>query len=215
MWDYVALKTTGATPVWAHIPHDAALAFNGQIEAWDNAYQDAIDTPTPAKHHERDRVHKLTDKAARDFVNQYLRYPPVTNEDRDNMGIPNRSTNRTPRPNPADHVEFTLRIDAQGHIVIADYRIEGAAGRGKGDYHGAEIRIWILPLDAPAPIGPDHPGWVSEVDTATPWKRAFTEADLGKRLYVVMRWKNPSSGKNLSETSGKGPWSVIQSVVIA
>jgi hypothetical protein len=99
--------------------------------------------------------------------------------------------------------------------VIGDYRIEGAAGRGKGDYHGVEIRIWILPLDAPAPVSPDHPGWISEVDTASPWKRAFTEADLGKRLYVAMRWENASVGKNLSETSGKGPWSVIQSVVIA
>jgi hypothetical protein len=54
--------------------------------------------------------------------------------------------------------------------------------------------------------------WQSEVDTASTWTHRFLKADLGKRLYVAMRWENPSSG---GKTDGKGPWSAVQSVISA
>jgi hypothetical protein len=38
----------------------------------------------------------------RPFVNQYLRFPPVTNEDRTAISIPNRDPEPSPVPRPED-----------------------------------------------------------------------------------------------------------------
>jgi hypothetical protein len=71
----------------------------------------------------------------------------------------------------------------------------------------------VRPLDAAAPESAETDGWRSEVDTATPWAHTFVANEIGRRLYVAMRWENESSGKD--QAAGKGPWSAIKSVVIA
>jgi hypothetical protein len=129
------------------------------------------------------------------------------------LGLKPRDTSHSKQPDPTDHVVFTLIVDTRGHIVTASYRIAGRERRGKGRYHGVEVRFWVLPLDAAPVVAADHPGWQSEVDTSSPWKRTFTEAELGKRLYVMMRWENRSAGK--AQPAGKGPWSAVTSVVIS
>jgi hypothetical protein len=43
----------------------------------------------------RREAQKALTKLAREFVNQYLRHRPVTNEDRMNMGVPVPSETRT------------------------------------------------------------------------------------------------------------------------
>jgi hypothetical protein len=129
------------------------------------------------------------------------------------MLLPLHDTNNSPKPDPTDHVAFDFFLDPQNHTVTVKFRIEGSTKRGKGSYHGAEIRLWVLPLDAPAPIDADFPGWQSEVDTASPWSKKFAGADVGKRLWVTMCWENRSSGAD--QQSGKGPWSEIKGVVMA
>jgi hypothetical protein len=130
------------------------------------------------------------------------------------LGLPPRRTGRgEPKPKPTDHVEFRILLDVYNHSVTAHYRIAGSQKRGKGGYHGVEVRTWILPASAPAIINPEHAGWMSVVDTASPWSRVFTDETLfGQKLYIAMRWENGSV--NGEGDDGKGPWSAIQSILI-
>jgi hypothetical protein len=114
---------------------------------------------------------------------------------------------------PTDHVEYEISIDPIGRRIIIRFRILGSKRWGKGKYHCVEIRFWILPLDSPAPIDPNAPGWESDVDTASPWEITCDGADSGKRLWVAMRWENRSTGTK-NQKRGKGPWSEIKGVVI-
>jgi hypothetical protein len=118
-----------------------------------------------------------------------------------------------PRPDPTDHASYDLSVDGISHIVTADYRITGSEHRGKGIFHGVEARFWVLDPDAPPPTDANFPGWKSEISTATPWVRTFTAAEIGKKLYITMRWENESVGKD--GTRGKGPWGEISSILIA
>jgi hypothetical protein len=51
------------------------------------------------------------------------------------------------------------------------------------------------------------------VNTATPWAHTFTAPEIGQRFYVTLRWENGSVGAN--QAAGKGPWSIIENIVIA
>jgi hypothetical protein len=210
---YVISKCTGATPVWPHIPEAVRLELSAQLDAWNAAWATAQSVPTNVNKREKTRVRTVAEKFVRDFVNQYLRFPPVTDEDRDVMGIRNRNPHPSTKPAPTDHVEFEFTLDPQSHTIRVSYRIAGSTRRGKGTYHGVEVRFWVLPMDAPVPITANTEGWRSEVDTASPWAHTFDAAEIGQRLYVAMRWENQSAGKD--QSAGKGPWSAIQSVVIA
>jgi hypothetical protein len=191
--------------------------FGVNLDRWDNAKIDAESVPTTAKRNERNRVMKEAKRFLRAFVNRFLRYDPVTNLDRDAMGIPNHDKKPSPRPDPADFVEFELRIDGRDHSAHASFRVAGSESRGKGSYHGVEVRVWVLPLGSPAPLTAEHPGWRSEISTATPWSHTFGESEIGQRLFIAMRWENPSVGKSEGEArgDGKGPWSAIESIMIA
>jgi hypothetical protein len=188
---------------------------------WYNAWHEDYEKCQSPSHTSADVTKKrddwnMLDAGIRDLVNQHIRYnPAVTHADLTNMGLPIRDPTHTPKPKPEDHVDFTLSVDAQGHVVRADFHIAGSASRSKGSYHGVESRIWVLPLNEIPPAGPHHPGWRSEVDTATPWKRQFDDDEIGKRLYITMRWENPSVGRGEDPEASKGPWCAIQSVVIA
>lgn len=162
----------------------------------------------------KNNAKKVVEKMMREFANSYIRFnPKMSEEDKQYFGIYARDSHNTPKPAPTDHVEFTLKVDGQAHIVRADYRIEGEVGHSKGRYHGVEVRIWVLPLDASGPLTADDLTWRSEVDTATPWSHTFDAHEIGQRLYIAMRWENVSVGKN--KAASKGPWGTIQSVVIA
>jgi hypothetical protein len=214
---YVGAKCLGANPAWAHIPADKTDELFAQSDAWCAARLAADETPTASNRHERDRVRKVVEAFVRGFIADYLHRDPVTDEEREEAGVPNHGGHHVAKPDPTDHVAFTLRIDAKNHTLWADYHIEGSKSRGKGGYHGVEVRRWLLPLDAPMPASADHPGWISEVDTGTPWGHTYAEGEIGMRAYIAMRWENESvgKGKKKGEDSGKGPWSSIVGLVVA
>jgi hypothetical protein len=148
-----------------------------------------------------------------DYVEPALNNHKITDIQYQALGLKVRENKHTPKPDPTDHVSIDLRIDGISHIVSAHYRITGSTHRSKRPYHGVEARIWVLAPDAPPPTTADFPGWQSEISTASPWSRTFKAQDLGKRLYIAMRWVNESVGNDGKR--GKGPWSEIQSILIA
>ncbi|MDR3311926.1 MAG: hypothetical protein LBS64_02190 [Spirochaetaceae bacterium] len=160
----------------------------------------------------KDEALEAARASMQDFANSSVRFNKKMGEaDRQDLGVHTRDPHNTPRPKPTDYVDFDLSVNAHSHEVTGKYRIEGSTSRGKGAYHGVEIRYWILPLDAPPPESARTEGWHSVADTASPWKHTFDNAsEIGKRLYVAMCWEN-----NATDTEDdKGPWSAIESVII-
>ncbi|MDR3325566.1 MAG: hypothetical protein LBS82_06265 [Spirochaetaceae bacterium] len=130
------------------------------------------------------------------------------------LGQRPHKTSRPLKAKPTHYVAFEIIVHIQDHRIVVTYRIAGSASRSKKPYHGVEVRIWILPLDAPAPATADSSGWQSFTNTASPWQKTFGSEHVGKCLYIALRWVNPSTGKDGDEDAGKGPWSTIKNVVI-
>jgi hypothetical protein len=146
---------------------------------------------------------------ARTDVRENDEMPDTVKEE---MSVHVRDKVHTPKGQPTEFVEFVLDYILASHTITALYHILGRDSKGKGPYHGAEIRFWVLPVGAPPPPSGEHPGWRSEICTASPWTWTFDEAEFGMVVYVAMRWENPAVSKK--HPAAKGPWSVIQSMAI-
>jgi hypothetical protein len=201
--NYVDLKTGGNKPEWNHIPPDALEEFHGAWNDWSAAYEPTKVPHTPVQTAEKRRVRKRTEKTLRTFVNRFLRYPPVTDEDRDNMGIPNKkgkgSRVQVPDTSPLLIVDTSTR-----RRIRIFYKDEKSLRRGKPKgVHGIEVRWEIL----------DHPPesikelTQSGFDTNPPLTLNFDEMDRGKHVYMSGSWEIEREGE-------KGPPGPIIEVVI-
>ena len=84
---YVALKTTGATPDWLHIPKGVQEKLKEVYANWYIRYVLAFDPCPYAKKNERNHARKEAEKIVRHFVKQYLCFPMITERDKGNIGI--------------------------------------------------------------------------------------------------------------------------------
>ncbi|MDR1468679.1 MAG: hypothetical protein LBT00_05240, partial [Spirochaetaceae bacterium] len=150
------------------------------------------------------RVRAVSEAALRDFVNRYLRYAPVTDEDRDAMGIPNHKEGRTPVPIPTTCPQLTVDSGTRRRLIV-HYRDENAARRGKPkNVHGIEVR-WAI-LDHP-PEDIEKELVRSSFDTNPPLTLSFGEEDRGKRVYMAGAWEIEREGE-------KGPYGAIAEAII-
>ena len=192
----------GAPPAWNHIPGDRFEALNAVYTEFTQAFQTAVDTPTHGNILRRQEAQAAVTKELRGFVNQFLRFPPVTNSDRADMGIPNHDTIRT------DHIAVTELVDFVIHLrnireLVVDFWQAGLSTKAKpGGYDGAVI-IWGI-LDAP-PAKPEqliHHAMASR----TPFTIHFEETERGKTVYVAAAWQN--------ERGILGQWSEYKSAIV-
>jgi hypothetical protein len=102
--------TSGTSPKWTHIPADRMTETEDNFSLWYSAYTKTLTPHMPEDTAERNRVYMSTKKVLQEFVAQFLRFPPVTDEDRDRMGIPNRKTRRK-------------RIPAKSRKAFCPYRV--------------------------------------------------------------------------------------------
>jgi hypothetical protein len=80
---------TGAGKPWANIPVARAAELRAVYMQFDEAFDVAMETPTHPNIMRRQEAQAAVTTVLRAFVNQFLRFPPVTNPDRAEMGIPN------------------------------------------------------------------------------------------------------------------------------
>jgi hypothetical protein len=130
----------------------------------------------------------------------------VTDEDRDNLGLPIHDTKPTPVPPPAHEPEITFAMPSPA-VVEIHIRDKNETGRAKPyGVHGAEVK-WLL---AATPDAPPPTDWEellhSSFATRTPMRMTFSGHDRGKRLFLAARWEN-----NRGE---KGPWTEIFSAIV-
>jgi hypothetical protein len=121
MVSFVVPHTTVTTPSWPQITQAAMMAFLSLVDDFHTALQRAIDDPTSANRHERDRVFKIMKHETRLFVNRYLRQLPVTDLDRDQMGIPNVDTTWTLVPVPETYPGITALEAKIGGVITAHF----------------------------------------------------------------------------------------------
>jgi hypothetical protein len=145
---------------------------------------------------------KAAKQALRPFINQYLRFPPVTDEDRTAMGIPNHDPHPTPVPTPGDIPE----VEAQTPLPrVLRFRFRRANMKRWGkpkDVHGMEL-VWLVSGTPPAKLADlVH----SAFATRSPLELTFDEDERGKRLYYAVRWE--------TGTVKKGKFSEIYSAII-
>ncbi|MDR1399669.1 MAG: hypothetical protein LBJ41_07095 [Treponema sp.] len=195
-----------STGVTYGLSQDETATFTTALGTFKSAYE-TCQTPARSK---LDTIAKNRAKnalliLARGYVARLQVHPAMTDEVRERYGIPIHDRIHTPQPVPTDHVDFSIKIDAVAHIVCCTYRIANSSHRGKGGYHGVEVRYTIRSITDAIPVDAEE-FTRSEVNTASPWEHAFQGADIGKRASFIMRWE--------TSTGGKGPWSGIQSIII-
>jgi hypothetical protein len=199
---YVAQKTAAPNLEWKHIPKEPQEALIAEYADWYTAYSVTLKPHTPLDTRRKQIAYKKAAKHLRLFINQYLRFPPVTDVDRLALNIRSPDTIRTSRNPPHENVDFFFLLIEKQKLIV-HFKAQGATGRAKPHgYHGAVI-AWEL-LDKP-------PAQLSELTrhvtaTRTPYTLEFGEADRGKTIYAAICWQN-SKGQN-------GDWSNIQSAIV-
>jgi hypothetical protein len=199
---YMGKKCAGTSPPWPHIPKKDQDAFIAAYTRWDKAYMVTTKPHTPPETREKNRVKKDSEKLLRDFIKQYLRFPPVTDEDRDNMGIPNYSGGRSSLSQPAERVDFSFRIKGIRQVQV-DFRVQGSANKAKPVNYPGAVVVWDV-LDK-SPARPEDLGR-NALASRTPYAIEFDETQRGKTVYAALCWEN--------EKGQRGAWSEIQSAIV-
>jgi hypothetical protein len=137
------------------------------------------------------------------FIAKYIDYnPAITVPIRNNLGLIIRSTTYTPVPVPTTYPEFVIKVKAIRALEV-HFRDMGSARKGVPyGYNGAVIYYDVR--DTP-PTDPKELGH-SQLATRTPYTLTFTEADRGKRVYIVFAWQN--------QKGQMGPFSQIEEAFI-
>jgi hypothetical protein len=164
----------------------------------------APETRTKATIQAKTDAREIFEQSIQQKVKEYLTYNHlVTDEDRDNLGLPIHKTTHTPSPIATTYPDYDVDSSTIRRLTIHFFDQGQKKSKAKPlGQHGAEIRWGIL--DAP-PTDVDELVH-SAFDTRTPLVLEFSEAVRGKRVYFCLRWEN---------TRGeKGPWSEILSAII-
>ena len=92
--NYVVAKTPMDAPVWP-IPLEKVTALAAHYTAWHTAYDKTLGAHTSVDTEAKNDAKKEAVGFIRPFVAQYLKFDPVTNEDRTAMNLHNRDTTKT------------------------------------------------------------------------------------------------------------------------
>jgi hypothetical protein len=183
MIQYVAKKCSIIPPAtaaeWTHIPAEVRAALADAYAFWYTLYLAVIGPHTPVDTQAKNNAKKAAIAKIRPFVNQYLRFLPVTDEDRTAMGIPNRDTIPTPiEPTTRPEFALTLKDIRQIGIVFWD---QGKSSKHRAIPYGMNgaVVLWEV-----RPDPPDKPENLSKsaLATRTRFTLEFEEPERGKTV---------------------------------
>jgi hypothetical protein len=211
--EYVNQKTGGETPQWTHIPVATLMMLRSMLGRWDITYEPTKGPHTPVETEAKNLSKKEAKKTIRPFVNQYLRFPPVSDMDRTAMGIPNKDTIPTPIPPPQAQPEGDLTFPGVHLVELANIRaVKGStAPEARSDY-GVRIYYGLtgpasdkyrFRLDAEPKTGEDLP---YSVFTRRKKQRFDFDGESGYTVYFCLRYENPKGQA--------GPYGPMLSAVI-
>ena len=209
---YVAVKTSGATPAWDHIPKRYVDQLNAAYADWYTAYAPTLKPHTKAETTAKDMARKRAEAVIRPFVKRFLHYEPVTDDDRDNIKIPNHDKKATRISDPVSHVSCDAVFPGVGLVELRNFRPTGGpppdprsdfGGKAFYGLTGAPSNDNPIRLSAPPKSGKELPK--SRFTTTKKLRFDFT-GESGNTVYFSLRYESP--------TGGEGPYSPVFSVVI-
>jgi len=196
--DYVGEKITA----WGHIPQARYDELVEAYGAFNTAFSHTQGPHTPAQNLARTEAQAECTRILRAFVNQFLRFPPVTNVERVEMGIPNHDTIRTDHIQVPEMVDFVIHLSSIRELVLA-FQIQGADHRAKPNGYEGAVIIWHVGEKPPAsPDDFNHHIMASR----TPFTLHFEEAERGKTVWIALCWQN--------ERGFRGAWSEFKSAIV-
>jgi hypothetical protein len=202
---YVAANalSVGPPPRWTHIPQAKVQELQACYNSWHAAWLKMQGPHTDADLLVKDQERARSEAFLRPFIKQYLRFPPVTDEDRVNMGIHNENHHHTRHGKIEEMVESSVDT-GKLRTLIFRYHITGAAHHHKMAYmYGME---GLFVVTDTAPTGPEQFNR-REVSTANPLTVQFREEDRGKKVFYMFRWIGTREGMD-------GDWSEIRWAII-
>jgi len=202
MIQYVSSQMSVTPLVWTHIPQDRVTALSNSFGVFGAAFTAALETPTHGNVLARQEAQAAATREIRGFVNQFLRFPPVTNVDRVEMGVPNHDTIRTDHKVVREMVDFVLHLRNIREIMV-DFWQQGSSHKAKPVGYDGAVIVWDL-MDSP----PESPDVLNHHTMAsrTPFALHFEESQRGKTVYVAAAWQN--------ERGILGQWSEIKSAIV-
>jgi hypothetical protein len=213
LYQYVFRKCAGNPPEWTHIPQAALTRLGDVHAAWKTAYGVTIGPHTKVE--TKTKNDARTEAVVRPFVNQYMRYPPVTNADRAAVGIPNHDTIPTPVSKPEAQPEADITYPEVHMVELNHIRTAGAGEDDPRSDYGVRIFWGILGpaterdkfrLATPPVTGEDLP---HSTFTHRRRYRFNFDRDSGKTVYFCLRYENAKGGEE-----GEGPFGPLFSAVI-
>ncbi|MDR0561078.1 MAG: hypothetical protein LBG73_00115 [Spirochaetaceae bacterium] len=102
---YVGSKTAGGG--WAHIPADKVAALQSYNAQWRDARSKTVGPHTSVDTEVKNEARKAAVGFVRPFIQQYLKFDPVTDEDRTAMNLHNRGKTHSVIGKPADRALIT------------------------------------------------------------------------------------------------------------
>jgi len=192
----------GGSAEWSNIPYERFSELKTSFEAFSSAFTVAVEAPTHANIIRRQEAQANCVRLLRAFVNQFLRFPPVTNADRAEIGVPNHDTIRTDHKVVTEMVDYVLHLRNIREIMV-DFWIQGADNKAKPHGYDGAVIVWGT-LDAP----PQHTDDLIHHTMAsrTPFALHFEEEQRGKTVYVASAWQN--------ERGIIGQWSEFKSAIV-
>jgi hypothetical protein len=211
--EYTNDKTSGPNPAWTHIPLSEVAQLNADYAVWNTAFAETLGPHTPVDTSAKNRAKKVLKAQFRVFINRFLRFPPVTDADRQAMGIPNRSNKRSRIPAPTSEPVADIMFPGLHLVKLVKIHKAGNLSDDPRSDYGVRIHFGILDalnrewrITAAPATGKDLPHSVF-----TREKKMFFdfEGESGKTIYFCLCYENQKGGK-----TGQGPFGPIISAVI-
>jgi hypothetical protein len=210
---YVAAKTSGgAAAEWKHIPAEAVNELLDAYTDWYTHYAPTLKPHTPGQTTAKNNARKRAEKVIRSFVNRYLHFEPVTDDERVDMEIPNRAVTRRPIPDPVSQAMCKIAYPGPGLLELSHFQpLGGPPPDSRADY-GVKVFYGItgeptedepVRLKKPPKSGNDLP---KSRFTRTKKMRFTFIGDSGNTVYFSLRYESPKGGE--------GPLCPIFSAVI-
>jgi hypothetical protein len=199
---FIAGYAAENAPRWGHIPLEDVNELKSRFDIWNTVYRATLVPHIPQLTAEKNRARAAAESYLREFINRFLRWPPVTSLERDKMGIRNHDAVRTPSPMPESvpEIEANTSVIRELSLRLRDF---GAANWGKPAHVRSMELAWGIRDGRPAVVL-DLPHL--ETATANPFVLTFEENERGRRVFFAARW--------LNNKAQAGPWSEFESAIV-
>ena len=205
--DFNAWATNFSTYVAAHtgeLPIDSQQA--AAITAEVNGFRTNLNSHTAARDASmaacevKDEKRVSAEAVIRNIVRQFQASPDVTDAQRQAMGIPVHSGERTLAATPAMTQPYGVVDTSKRQRHLIKYRDTASSESRARPEYASGCEIWCAITAAATPAPADETAYRNlGVNSASPFTVQYTMAEGGKNAHYLLRW--------VTKDGEKGPWS--------